>query len=562
MNEQPLLDLPVELERRRARILNSLLMGAVVGGGITMLALAYAAWRGDTWLRALPFFTAYAVLVFVFVNRRLRHDLRVVVTVGLIYLVGIYILQLNGVGSSGSWFLLLAPFFMFVLQGARAGIGTLVLSVLVYAFFSLAHYAGWGGWVAIDRPYNPIEIGHVLNMGANFVMLLIVLGVLQWLSAQSEARSLRDAHRHIAELDQAQRLLQERAVELSAASRQSQKHAWQLEIAADMLDVTRGVVDPGALLSQAVQLLYERWREGGVNCVGVFMLAPSTAGERVELRAVAEEGGLPSLEMLSVPRGVYQALRSGDPHAGRQTAGGWELTFPFRGEIGRTSQFDSVLYMRSDREDAFSEDDFSPLQTLADQLSIAFQNALLLQRAQAQLQEMTLYQQRYTMDTWRDVMRTGARFMYAQGQIESAPGAAPVSNAIRESLQEERAVVGCDEQAAFIAVPITVRGLVIGAVDIKKSGDTWSREQIELVETLVGQLGIALDSASLFQDTQRRAIRERLVGEVTARMRETLNMDTILKTAAQEVRQALELPEVVIRLSPPADEIRESNGQA
>jgi len=554
MNEQPLLDLPVELERRRVRILNSLLMGAVVGGGITMLALAYSAWRGGAWLRALPFFTAYAVLVLVFVNRRLRHGLRVAVTVGLIYLVGIYILQLNGVGSSGSWFLLIAPFFMFILQGARTGTGTLVLSALIYAFFSLAHYAGWGGWVAIDRPYNPVEIGHVINMGANFVMLLIVLGVLQWLSAQSEARSLRDAHRHIAELDQAQRLLQARAAELSAVGRQAQKHARQLEIAADMLDATRGVADPGALLNQAVQLLYERWREGGVNCVGVFMLAPSTAMKRVELRAVAEDGGPPSLETLSVPREVYQALRSGDPHAWRQ-AGGWGLAFPFQGEAIRASQFDSVLYMRSDREDAFSEDDLSPLQTLADQLSIAFQNALLLQRAQDQLQEMTLYQQRYTMDTWRDVMRTGARFMYARGRTESAPGAAPVSNAIRESLQEDHAVVGYDEQAAFIAVPITVRGLVIGAVDIKKSGgDAWSREQIELVETLVGQLGIALDSASLFQDTQRRAMRERLVGEVTARIRETLNVETVLKTAAREVRQALELPEVVIRLAPPAGE--------
>ena len=38
--------------------------------------------------------------------------------------------------------------------------------------------------------------------------------------------------------------------------------------------------------------------------------------------------------------------------------------------------------------------------------------------------------------------------------------------------------------------------------------------------------------------------------DVVARVRETLDMETMLKTAAQEVRQALNLPEVTIRLAP------------
>jgi len=38
---------------------------------------------------------------------------------------------------------------------------------------------------------------------------------------------------------------------------------------------------------------------------------------------------------------------------------------------------------------------------------------------------------------------------------------------------------------------------------------------------------------------------------VTARIRETLDMETVLRTAVQEVRQALGLPEVVVRLREP-----------
>jgi hypothetical protein len=70
-----------------------------------------------------------------------------------------------------------------------------------------------------------------------------------------------------------------------------------------------------------------------------------------------------------------------------------------------------------------------------------------------------------------------------------------------------------------------------------------------------------LESARLHQDTQRRAAREQLIGDVTARIRETLDMETMLKTAAQEVRQALGLPEVTIRLaSRPTDEDRNGSG--
>jgi hypothetical protein len=40
-----------------------------------------------------------------------------------------------------------------------------------------------------------------------------------------------------------------------------------------------------------------------------------------------------------------------------------------------------------------------------------------------------------------------------------------------------------------------------------------------------------------------------LIGEVTTRVRETFDMETVLKVAAQELRESLGLPEVVIRLA-------------
>jgi GAF domain-containing protein len=77
---------------------------------------------------------------------------------------------------------------------------------------------------------------------------------------------------------------------------------------------------------------------------------------------------------------------------------------------------------------------------------------------------------------------------------------------------------------------------------------------VALVESLTEQLGVAPDSARLYQDTQSRAAQERLVSEITSHMRESLDMETVLKTAAQEMRQVLGVSELHIRLTSPDKE--------
>jgi hypothetical protein len=73
---------------------------------------------------------------------------------------------------------------------------------------------------------------------------------------------------------------------------------------------------------------------------------------------------------------------------------------------------------------------------------------------------------------------------------------------------------------------------------------------------------VALESARLYRDAKRRAARERLIGEVTDRVRETLDIETMLKTGVQEVHQALGLPEVTVRLATrPVDEASDGDEQ-
>jgi GAF domain-containing protein len=109
---------------------------------------------------------------------------------------------------------------------------------------------------------------------------------------------------------------------------------------------------------------------------------------------------------------------------------------------------------------------------------------------------------------------------------------------------------------SLILVPIVVGGRWIGMLSAGHDEPfTFPEELVHGYETLTGQAAVALESIRLLEETRQRAERERLISVVTARMRETLDVETVLKTAAQEVRRALGLPEVVIQLATgPVDE--------
>jgi GAF domain-containing protein len=90
---------------------------------------------------------------------------------------------------------------------------------------------------------------------------------------------------------------------------------------------------------------------------------------------------------------------------------------------------------------------------------------------------------------------------------------------------------------------------VIGALQLRhKAGRAWQQDEIEVLRQVTEQLAPALESARLFEASQRRAAREQLVGEISTRMRETLDVESVLKTAAREIGEALELHDLAIQL--------------
>jgi len=211
-----------------------------------------------------------------------------------------------------------------------------------------------------------------------------------------------------------------------------------------------------------------------------------------------------------------------------------------------------VLDVQSTQRQAFSQDDVRVLQTLADQVAVAISNARLLQLAQERLEAEPRAYGELSRRAWREAAEAGVQQVarHDPHHLLAAPSEWHAEAAAAAARGET--VLAQEAQSFTLATPIKVRGQVIGVLDARRfarSGD-WSPDQLAFMESLAEQLGVALESARLYEDTQRRANQEKLLGTLAARMRESFDMEIVLKTAVQEMVQSLDLPEVTIRMAP------------
>jgi GAF domain-containing protein len=223
-----------------------------------------------------------------------------------------------------------------------------------------------------------------------------------------------------------------------------------------------------------------------------------------------------------------------------------EVTLPLRAR----DEIIGALSVQSGDPYAFSEEDVSVMQTLADQVAMAISNTRLFQQAQGSLDAERRAYGELSRAAWGRLLQTTAGLGFLRNVRGTSPAGDLWRPEMETALNSGETTIGGDGNQG-LAIPITVAGRVIGVVDARKpdGADEWSSEDVELMETLAEQLSIALDSARLYQDTQRRAAQDRMLGEVTARLRETLDVRTVLETAVDEMYQTLGLDKVAIHLA-------------
>jgi GAF domain-containing protein len=213
-----------------------------------------------------------------------------------------------------------------------------------------------------------------------------------------------------------------------------------------------------------------------------------------------------------------------------------------------------VLDVQSTEAGAFSNEDLQVLTALANQVSIAFENTRLLTETRAALAQVQEVYDEFTRAEWS---RTAAKaeqagFRYQAGRIEMIEktlNSPEVVSAVETGAVATNQTNGSKEKRPTVAVPVKLRGEVIGVLHIESNDPSkpWQPDDISLVEAVAERAAFAMENARLFQDARQRASKERLISEATTRISGALSIENILQTTAQELERVLGGAEVLIQ---------------
>jgi GAF domain-containing protein len=569
------------LQEQRAKILN-IMLGILAGlcTVIIIFLLINLFREPGQWFPAyVPYFAAYAVLLTLAVGRQINPKIRATGLIALAYGMGVAVLLTEGPLSAGGLYLLAAPVLAAILIRQRAGAAAAVLSCLIYAGFLLADHLRL---LHPSIPYNPSILPSILSLTATFVLISASVMFVQRIFNQTLTSALHEAGQRHTESVQARSLLEERANELGRANALLQKRAFQLQIAAQVSSAaTSSVLDPDELIQQVVSLLKDQFN---LYFVGLFLTQDTDAHDDnavtgdgkqwTYLKAGTGEAGQQMLAMghkvqVDASSTIGRCITAAQSHittdAGVPNTANLgeyikiarllpdtrsEIALPLRSR----GHVIGALTLHSDEHNAFSQEDVPVLQTMADQIAVALDNARLYAEAQENLKKVEQVQRHYVRQQWTEFLATQENPIYERTQPDVTPFEEDMMPEVEQAMTQRKEVIRSDTGngtgPAVLVVPINLRGEAVGALGLQEteSGRMWTDEEIALIKDIADQLALAIDNARLLEETQQRAEQERIIANITARVRASMDPETILRTAVRELGAALGTDRAFVRL--------------
>jgi GAF domain-containing protein len=204
-----------------------------------------------------------------------------------------------------------------------------------------------------------------------------------------------------------------------------------------------------------------------------------------------------------------------------------------------------------DRPD-ISDREAQLLQAIASQLATTIENHRLLEQSQAATVEVTELVRRYTREGWSKYSQ--ARSGALPEHHYDRPGAESIDPDIVRQIEDlvrsqPGKPVGLDNPGLG-GVPIMLRGEVLGTIGLQTDLDRpFTEDELATVQAVADQVAQSIEAARLLEETERLANRERTINEINSRVRQTINIDAILKTAVNELGQSLKAARVTARIN-------------
>jgi len=354
-----------------------------------------------------------------------------------------------------------------------------------------------------------------------------------------------------------EKTVDERTAQLMTVNESNQRRAKQFQSIALVARTISSTFELESLLTQITTVIS---REFGFYHVGVFLL--DTAKEYAVLSAANSAGGQTMLargHRLKVgEKGLVGFVAStGRPRLALDT--GADAVFfnnpdlpDTRSEIAlplRTGdQIIGVLDVQSVESNAFSQEDVAILSTLAEQVSIAIQNARQSEETERILSESQALSRQFVQAGWKDfskrknlvgVQHSGAKTTLLYSQNAKGEDSTPKVTSRLKSRG----------RGAILSIPIKLRGEVIGSVDVTAPENRqWDQDEMDIVEAIIERAAIAMENSRLLEEAQRRASREQTIGEMSANIGAYTDTEAILRATVNEIGQKIGGARVVFEL--------------
>jgi len=359
------------------------------------------------------------------------------------------------------------------------------------------------------------------------------------------------------EIDKINQELEQRVLE---RTEDVERRSRYIEAAADVGRAATSIYKLDELIPQVVTLISDKF---GFYQVGIFTL--DSQNEYAVMRGASSEGGQRMLarnHQLKVgEQGIVgYVTQTGQARialdVGKDAVHFNTPELPHtRSEMALPLFYGGRIYgaldVQSTEPNAFSEQDISALRVLADQVSMAISNAILFEELQVNLEKERKTFEKISAEAWRDFIRHSSTrgFIYSQTRIRPTDSKWPED--MLQALKENTLLI-TQSNKHTLNMPVRIGSETVGVIRLKKGADQldWTQDEIELIQEITERLSQALESARLYQATQIQATQEQMISDISTQLRQSLDLDTVLKTAAKQLGEAFTAKEVVIRMAP------------
>jgi GAF domain-containing protein len=121
---------------------------------------------------------------------------------------------------------------------------------------------------------------------------------------------------------------------------------------------------------------------------------------------------------------------------------------------------------------------------------------------------------------------------------------------MQQAMSRQRMVSQNEDDEQVLAVPISIRGQPVGAIEVRLPPHQSQAEVRTIIQAVAERMAFSLENARLFDQARTAAEREQQLNQITARLQGLTSVEDVLATAISTLGQALGADRGLIRLVP------------